>query len=180
MSRRDEVTRAALAFAAANRLEAEAGQRPGEVVVVLPGEKKLKTVASLLVGDRDLTVSAFVIRNPDENHEAVYRHLLLRNLRMRAGNLGYAIDASGDVFVVGSLPLEAVDDDALDRLLGAVLEACDDPFNELLALGFLTSMKREWAWRISRGESLRNLSAFRHLLADRADPMPDTTQGPAD
>ena len=45
-----------------------------------------------------------------------------------------------------------------------VLEASDTPFNELLALGFLNSMRREWAWRVSRGESLRNLEAFRHLL----------------
>jgi hypothetical protein len=25
-------------------------------------------------------------------------------------------------------------------------------------------MQREWDWRVSRGESLRNLEAFRHLL----------------
>ena len=43
-------------------------------------------------------------------------------------------------------------------------DAADGPFNELLALGFLESMKKEWAWRISRGESTRNLDAFRHLL----------------
>jgi hypothetical protein len=31
-------------------------------------------------------------------------------------------------------------------------------------MGFLESMKKEWAWRTSRGESTRNLDAFRHLL----------------
>lgn len=161
---RDEIAARILQAAAAMELDAELGERPGEVVVVLPGEKKLKTVVSLLVGDRDVSVSAFVVRNPDENHEEVYRYLLGRNLRMRAGNVGYAIDGSGDVYVVGSVPLQAVDDAALDRLFGAVLEASDTPFNELLALGFLNSMRREWAWRVSRGESLRNLEAFRHLL----------------
>ena len=160
----DDVVDTVLAFARANELEAEPGGRAGEVVVVLPGEKKLKTVVSLLAGDRDVSVSAFVVRNPDENHEEVYRYLLGRNLRMRAGNVGYAIDGSGDVYVVGSVPLQAVDDAALDRLFGAVLEASDTPFNELLALGFLNSMRRECAWRVSRGESLRNLEAFRHLL----------------
>ena len=49
-------------------------------------------------------------------------------------------------------------------LRGVVLDASDGAFNELLALGFLESMKKEWAWRISRGESTRNLDAFRHLL----------------
>ena len=32
---------------------------------------------------------------------------------------------------------------------------------------FLTSMRKEWAWRISRGESTRNLEAFRRLLEDQ-------------
>ena len=54
----------------------------------------------------------------------------------------------------------------LDQLFGVVLAASDEAFNELLALGFLGSMKKEWAWRVSRGESTRNLDAFRHLLED--------------
>jgi hypothetical protein len=28
-------------------------------------------------------------------------------------------------------------------------------------------MRKEWAWRISRGESTRNLDAFRYLLEDQ-------------
>jgi hypothetical protein len=52
------------------------------------------------------------------------------------------------------------------ELADLVRNAIDDlgVFNELLALGFLSSMKKEWAWRVSRGESLRNLEAFRPLL----------------
>ena len=146
-------------------IEWELGGRPGEFVVTLPGEKKLRTVASLLVGDRYTSVSAFVVRNPDENHEAFYRHLLLRNLRMPG--LAYAVDTSGDVYVKGEIPTAAVDAAYLDQLLGVVLDAADTPFNELLVLGFLTSMRKEWAWRISRGESTRNLDAFRHLLEDQ-------------
>ena len=46
------------------------------------------------------------------------------------------------------------------------LHAADSHFNELLAIGFISSMRKEWAWRVSRGESTRNLEAFRHLLAD--------------
>jgi hypothetical protein len=143
-------------------IEWELGGRPGEFVVTLPGEKKLRTVASLLVGERQTSVSAFVVRNPDENHEAFYRHLLRRNLRMPG--LAYAIDTSGDVYVKGEVPTAAVDAAYLDQLFGVVLEAADSPFNDLLVLGFLTSMRKEWAWRISRGESTRNLEAFRHLL----------------
>lgn len=143
-------------------IEHEPGTRPGETVLTLPGERKLKTVVSLVVGARAVDVRAFVIRNPDENHEAFYRFLLRRALRLPG--LGYAVDASGDVFVTGRLPLAGLDEEGLDELLGALLVACDEPFNDLLRLGFWTSIQREWAWRIDRGESTANLEAFRSEL----------------
>ena len=151
------------AYLAESDIPWEQGAREGEFVVTLPGERKLKTVASLVATDSTLSVSAFVIRNPDENHEDFYRTLLRKNLRLPG--LAYAIDTSGDVYVTGRVPAAAVDAAYLDQLLGVVLHAADDPFNELLAIGFLSSMKKEWAWRVSRGESTRNLEAFRHLLA---------------
>ncbi len=143
-------------------LEWEPGARDGEFVVSLPGDRKLKTVTSLVATGDTLSVSAFVIRNPDENHAAFYRYLLRRNLRLPG--LAYAVDRSGDVYVTGRVPARMVDTAYLDQVLGVVLEAADAPFNELLALGFLTSMQKEWDWRISRGESLANLEAFRGLL----------------
>ncbi len=163
----------------ASGLEYELGARPGEFVVALPGEAKLKTVASLLVGDQSVSVSAFVVRRPDENHESFYRWLLSKNLRLPG--VAFALDKLGDVFLVGKLPLAAVTDDAIDHLLGAVLAAADSSFNDLLVLGFLTSMKREWAWRVERGESTANLAAFKHLLAPRAPSSgtePDAERAP--
>jgi hypothetical protein len=154
-------------------IEWELGGRAGEFVVTLPGEKKLKTVCSVVVSDQSLSVSAFVVRNPDENHAAVYAYLLRRNFTMPG--LAYAIDKSGDVFVTGRVPLEGANAAYLDQIFGVVLDAADGAFNELLALGFLESMKKEWAWRISRGESTRNLDAFRHLLEtppERPAPSP--------
>jgi hypothetical protein len=143
-------------------LEWEMGARDGEFVVTLPGEKKLKTVVSLVAGADALSVTAFVIRNPDENHESFYRFLLLKNLRLPG--LAYSVDKSGDVYVTGRAPAAGVDAAYLDQLMGVVLEAADAHFNELLAIGFLTSMQKEWDWRVSRGESLSNLEAFRSLL----------------
>jgi Putative bacterial sensory transduction regulator len=148
----------------------EPGARDDEYVVTLPGERKLTTVASVVVSDSALSVSAFVIRNPDENHDQVYRFLLRRNLRLPG--LAYAVDKSGDVFVTGRIPAAGVDAETLDQLLGVVLTAADEPFNELLVMGFLTSMRKEWEWRVSRGESLRNLEAFRSILARPGDPAP--------
>jgi hypothetical protein len=148
--------------AAPAEVEMEPGARPGEFVVVLPGERKLRTTVSLLVGDRALSASAFVIRRPDENDGEFYRWLLGRNAKLPG--IAFAADALGDVYLVGRLPIEAVTEDAVDELLGAILATSDDSFNDLLAIGFLSSMRKEWSWRVDRGESTRNLEAFRHLL----------------
>ena len=52
----------------------------------------------------------------------------------------------------------------LDRILGTVLQYSDASFNPLLELGFANAIRREWAWRVTRGESLGNLEAFSHLI----------------
>ncbi|MER6014803.1 YbjN domain-containing protein [Streptomyces bluensis] len=139
---------------------------PGSYVVKLPGTRKLSTTVSLIVGRHSLSLNAFVIRHPDENEEGVHRWLLERNLKLYG--VSYAIDPMGDVYVVGKLPLAAVTPDEVDRLLGSVLEAADGSFNTLLELGFASAIRREYAWRVSRGESTRNLEAFTHLT-QRAD-----------
>ncbi len=134
---------------------------PYTLVVSLPGTRKLSTACALRVGDHTLSVNAFVIRRPDENHEAVFRWLLERNTRLYG--VAYGLDALGDIYLTGRLPLEALTADGVDRLLGTVLEGADEPFNTLLELGFASAIRREWAWRTKRGESTRNLAAFAHL-----------------
>ena len=74
------------------------------------------------------------------------------------------VDAVGDIYLDGKLPLSAVSPDEIDRLLGAVLTYSDESFNTILELGFATSIRSEWEWRKARGESTRNLDAFRGWL----------------
>lgn len=144
-------------------------ERPSDdtFVAVLPGEHRLKTNVSIVVGEYSVSINAFIVRNPDENHEAVYGWLLKRNRRMYG--VSYAVDHLGDVYLVGKIALTAIDADELDRLLGTILENSDGAFDYLLELGFSTAIRREWQWRLSRGESTRNLEAFRHL----AEQLPD-------
>jgi hypothetical protein len=142
----------------------ESGTRRGEYVLQLPGEAKLRTTVSVVVGDRGLRAVAFVVRRPDENHEEFYRWLLARNARLPG--VAFALDRLGDVYLVGRLPLAAVSVDSLDEVLGVILSTADASFNDLLALGFATSIRKEWAWRLSRGEPTGNLAAFEHLRED--------------
>ncbi|MGY1641133.1 YbjN domain-containing protein [Geodermatophilus sp. SYSU D00703] len=138
---------------------------PGRWLVDLPGTKKLKTVCGLVVGEHALRIEAFVCRQPDENREQLWTFLLQRNARMYG--VAYSIDRVGDVYLTGRLPHAALTPEELDRLLGAVLSYADEPFNTMLEIGFGSSIRREWEWRVKRGESLRNLEAF----ADFADPQ---------
>ena len=140
-----------------------------------PGRRSSQTPVRLDVGEHALGVHAFVCRNPDENHARVYRWLLERNLRMYA--VAFAVDHAGDIYLDARLPLSAVTDDELDRLLGSVLTHADESFNAILELGFATSIRKEWEWRISRGRvdpqprGLPGLARGR----DRSGPLPPPT-----
>jgi len=135
---------------------------PGRFFVTLPGTKKLRTNCWLSAGKHALTLEAFVCRNPDEAHERVYRFLLHRNAKLYG--VHYTIDDRGDIYLVGKVPPTAATPDELDKLLGQVLDAADNDFNTIVELGFATSIRREYAWRVNRGESLANLKPFEHIL----------------
>ena len=131
-------------------------------VVTLPGTHKLKTACNLIVGEHALRIEAFVMRHPDEKHEELWAWLLRRNARMYG--VGFSIDAAGDVYLTGRVTLKGLDEDELDRLLGAVLTYADENFDAMLEIGFGAAIRREWAWRVKRGEPLDNLRAFEHLV----------------
>ena len=136
---------------------------PTSLMVELPGEKKLQTPCRFDVGRHALEVHAFVCRKPDENFAEVYRWLLERNMKMYA--VAFALDGMGDIYLDARLPLAAARTEEIDRLLGAVLEYSDGSFNTILELGFAASIRKEWEWRVSRGEPTRNLEAFRGPLS---------------
>ncbi len=134
----------------------------GQFLVTLPGTNRLETHCWLLVRGHSLFVQAFVCRQPDEDHDVVYRFMLQRNARLYG--VHYALDRIGDIHLIGRIGLHAVTATELDRVLGQVLEAADGDFNVLLELGFASSIRREHAWRQQRGESTANLRAFEHLF----------------
>lgn len=130
--------------------------------LTLPGEKKLQTHCALVVGDHSMSINAFVIRKPDENVDIVHEWLLKKNASLYC--VAFAINELGDIYLVGRLPFSSITEQELDRVIGAVLQYSDSSFNPLLELGFSSAIRREWAWRVSRGESLSNLEAFAHLV----------------
>ncbi len=137
-------------------------ERRGDTfTVTLPGEHKLTTECALEVGAHSVQVRAFVARAPEQDADRVHRWLLERNLRL--GGVAFGVDHLGDVYLVGRLPVTGLAASTVDQLLGVVAETADTSFDPIVAMGFADSIRREWVWRRSRGESTANLAAFGRL-----------------
>lgn len=132
------------------------------VVVSLPGTNKQFVNVAMTLGETIFKIESFVARNPDENHEAVYRWILEQNRKLLVIN--YCVDHLGDIYLSGTLPITTVDLGQIDQLLGVMLQTSDNSFNVLLELGFKSAIEREWAWRTSKGMDISNLRAFSHLF----------------
>ena len=134
--------------------------RARTVLGPLAGDPKAESPSALWrSGQHGMNVRAFVARKPDENQPAstdgCWSAISSCTASRSPGRAGrHLSDRAG---AVGVTPAE------VDRLLGAVAETADDSFNPIVELGFADSIRREWAWRRSRGESTANLAAFTHL-----------------
>jgi len=119
----------------------------------LAGERKLGIGVHVVVGDRTLRVESFFMRAPEEQRERLYRDLLVR----QAGTyvLRFTVDESGDLFLIGQVPLRAVTIQEVDRIVGTILEVCDTAYLPAVEIGFAASMAAEKAWRarLAEGES---------------------------
>ena len=134
---------------------------PGAFLIRLEGQHKLVTMAWLIIAQHSLRAEAFFCRQPEDNHAEFYRFLLRRSAPMFG--VHFTLDAAGDVYLTGRLPLAAITATDIDRLLGCILTYSDDNFDQALMIGFAGAIQREYAWRVSRGESLRNLRPFARL-----------------
>jgi D-inositol-3-phosphate glycosyltransferase len=157
----------------------EPGTRPGEVVAVLPGERRLSTPVSLLVGPHTVSLSAFVCRRPDEAIGDVHDLLLRRNAR--SAGVAFAVDRLGDIYLTARLATRVLASSSaysvLDDVLGAVSRTVEETFDTILSVGFASAIRAEHAWRVSRGMPVDNLAAFRRVIdrgpaagSDRVEP----------
>lgn len=142
--------------------------QPGAFLVTLEGQHKLRTMTWLIVEPQSLHVEAFFCRQPDENHAEFYRFLLTHGSKMYG--VHFALDPVGDVYLVGRLPLATITEEEIDRLLGSVLSYSDENFDQALMIGFASAIRREWDWRIKRGESVANLRAFGRITGAGQHP----------
>ncbi|MDQ6697702.1 MAG: YbjN domain-containing protein [Actinomycetota bacterium] len=110
----------------------EPGQR--RWYVRLRGEQKDTFTIWFTLRQRTLYYETYVMPAPEENHELFYEHLLQRNLKLFAAS--FAIGEEHAVFLIGQLPVTAIDTDELDRILGSLYAYVEQFFRPALRIGF--------------------------------------------
>ncbi len=103
-------------------------------VVRVRGEEKDVFAVWLALRQRTLHFETYVMPAPEEDAGHLYEHLLRRNLKLHG--ISFCIGAEDAVFLHGELPIERVDDDALDWILGSLYEATERCFRPAMRIGF--------------------------------------------
>ena len=109
---------------------------PGERrwYVRLRGEEKDFTTVWLTLGQRTLRYETYVLPAPEEQHAAFYEQLLRRNERLVGAH--FSIGVEDAVFLRGELPLAALNEDELDRVVGSLYAYVEQIFPAAIRLGF--------------------------------------------
>jgi len=107
--------------------------------VRLLGEEKDVWTLWLTLRERTLRFETYLMPAPEENEAEFYAQLLRRNRELT----GMALEVGEEdaVFLAGSLPVTAVDDDALDWIVGAMWSYVERVFRPALRIGFASRMK---------------------------------------
>jgi hypothetical protein len=102
--------------------------------VRMRGEAKEFTTVWITLGQRTLRYETYVMPAPEENAELLYEQLLRRNERLVG--VHFSIGAEDAVFLRGDLPLVALSEPELDRILGTVFATVEQHFPTLIRIGF--------------------------------------------
>lgn len=102
--------------------------------VRMAGEEKDHITIWLTLGQRTLRYEAYVMPAPEENHAAVYEMALRRNEKLVGAH--FAIGVEDALFLRGELPLSALTEPELDRVVGSIYAYVEQCFRGLLRLGF--------------------------------------------
>jgi hypothetical protein len=100
----------------------------------MAGEDKDFITVWFSLGQRTLRFETFVMPAPEENHSALYEHVLRRNDRLVGAR--FSIGAEDGIFLRGETPVGQVDLDALDDSLGLLYAQVEQCFMGMIRIGF--------------------------------------------
>ncbi len=86
------------------------------------------------VGQRTVSIEAYVLPKPAHRADEVFRQALVRNSGTR--RVHFALDGHGDLVLVGRIPLAELSEHELELALGEVYELVEVSFPALIAAAF--------------------------------------------
>ena len=115
----------------------ESGER--RWFVRLQGEEKSVFTVWVHLRQRNLHVETYLMPAPEEREAELYEYLLRRSLHL--DGMSFAIGDEDGIFILGQTPLERVDDDELDRLVGTLYDLTERTFRPAMRIGFASKFK---------------------------------------
>lgn len=108
-------------------------------LIHLRGEERDVITLWLSLRQRTVFVETELMPAPDENVEALYRYLLVKNHELR--ELHLAIGPEAGIYLVTQVPIGELTVERMDELVGAAVTYVDDMFPTVMSMG-LSSMYR--------------------------------------
>jgi Putative bacterial sensory transduction regulator len=102
--------------------------------VRMRGEDKEFTTIWLTLGQRTLRYETYVMPAPEENAAELYEFVLRRNESLVGAHFSIGIEDA--VFLRGELPLIALSEDELDRVIGTLYVTVEQYFQAMLRIAF--------------------------------------------
>ena len=102
--------------------------------VRMSGQEKEFTTVWLTLGQRTLRFETYVMPAPEENAQVLYESLLRRNEKLVGAH--FSIGQEDAVFLRGEIPLAALNEQELDRLIGTLYSTVEQSFGALIRIGF--------------------------------------------
>ncbi len=102
--------------------------------VRMRGVDKLVTTVWFTLRELTLHYETYFMPAPEENMAQCYEYLLRTNQRLYA--MRFAVGLEDAVYLVGQLPLSAIDEPELDRVLGSLYAASESCFRTAMSIGF--------------------------------------------
>ena len=98
------------------------------------GDEKMVTTVWFTLRERMLHFETYFMPAPEENVAQCYEYLLRASTRLYA--MRFAIGVEDAVYLMGQLPLAALSEDELDRVLGAAYAHSEECFPTAMRIGF--------------------------------------------
>ena len=104
--------------------------------VRMRGEEKVTITLWLTLRERTLHFETYFMPAPEEQLEACFEYLLRANPRLFAWR--FSIGLEDAIYLVGQLPLGAIDEEELDRIVGSGYAYSEQYFRPAMSIGYAT------------------------------------------